>query len=184
MIQVAGRVADGFLGHPLFSPAYIDEAVRPAIAAGAAKSDRDPNDVAVCGVVICSVADDEEQARREVAAQLAFYTAPKAYTAVLEQQGFAAAATAIRDAFAAGDHQAMVKAVPDQMINQLAVAGTPSQVAEQLSRYAGVLDHVIVYPPSFRLSSGRCDELVQQLLEHAAPPTGRSAPATRTGESA
>jgi len=27
-----------------------------------------------------------------------------------------------------------------------------------------VLDHVIVYPPSFRLTAARCDELVHQLL--------------------
>ena len=31
MIESAGRVADGLLGHTLFSPRYIDEVVRPAI---------------------------------------------------------------------------------------------------------------------------------------------------------
>jgi alkanesulfonate monooxygenase SsuD/methylene tetrahydromethanopterin reductase-like flavin-dependent oxidoreductase (luciferase family) len=63
----------------------------------------------------------------------------------------------------------MVAAIPDDMIDALAVAGTPSQVAEQLRRYNGVLDHVIVYPPSFRLDPERCDELVAGLLAHAAP---------------
>jgi probable F420-dependent oxidoreductase len=172
MVQVAGRVADGFLGHPLFSADYLAEHVRPAIATGASKADRDPGAVAVCGLVICAVADDEEQARREVAGQLAFYCAPRAYTTVLERQGFADAGNAVREAFAEGDHEAMVKAVPDAMIDRLAVAGTPAQVAEQLRRYDGALDHVIVYPPSFRLSSARCDELVEQLLVHAAPQEG------------
>jgi alkanesulfonate monooxygenase SsuD/methylene tetrahydromethanopterin reductase-like flavin-dependent oxidoreductase (luciferase family) len=171
MVEVAGRVADGFLGHPLFAPSYVDEVVRPAIATGAAKADRDPAQVAVCGVVICAVADDEEQARREVAGQLAFYTAPKAYAPVLALAGFDSAASAIRAAFAAGDHDAMVAAVPDAMIDALAVAGTPAQVTEKLRRYDGVLDHVIVYPPSFRLSAQRCDELVEALLTHAAPST-------------
>ena len=41
MVEVAGRVADGFLGHPLFSPRYYDDVVRPAIAAGAAKTGRE-----------------------------------------------------------------------------------------------------------------------------------------------
>lgn len=169
MVEVAGRVADGFLGHPLFAPTYLTEVVRPAIERGAAKGDRDPKQVAVCGVVICSVADDEEQARREVAGQLAFYSAPKAYGAVLEREGFGDAAGAIREAFAARDFDAMINAVPDAMIDALAVAGTPAQVAEQLKRYDGVLDHVIVYPPSFQLSAERCDELLNQLLQHAAP---------------
>ena len=169
MVEVAGRVADGFLGHPLFAPSYLTEVVRPAIERGAAKGERDPGRVAVCGVVICSVAENEEQARREVAGQLAFYSAPKAYGAVLEREGFGDAASAIRDAFAARDFGAMIKAVPDAMIDALAVAGTPTQVAEQLRRYDGVLDHVIVYPPSFQLSAQRCDELVNHLLIHAAP---------------
>ncbi len=169
MIEVAGRVADGFLGHPLFAATYFDEVVRPAIATGAAKAGRDPGDVAVCGVVICAVADDEEQARREVAGQLAFYCAPKAYGTVLEREGFGAAATSIREAFASGDHEAMIKAVPDEMIDALAVAGTPAQVADQLARYDGLLDHVIVYPPSFRIDPHRCDELVESLLTHTAP---------------
>ncbi|GAA5174289.1 LLM class flavin-dependent oxidoreductase [Pseudonocardia eucalypti] len=169
MVEVAGRVANGFLGHPLFSAGYLRGPVAEAIAAGAGKAERDPAEVEVCGVLICAVADDEEQARREVAGQLAFYAAPKAYGRVLAAQGFDAAGADIRAAFAAGDHAAMVAAVPDEMIDALAVAGTPSQVAERLRRYDGVLDHVIVYPPSFRLDAHRCDELVAQLLEHAAP---------------
>lgn len=169
MIEVAGRVADGFLGHPLFGPHYIDEVVRPAIGRGANRAGRDPSRVLVCGVVICAVADDEQQARREAAGQLAFYAAPKAYAPVLEHQGFGAAGAAIREAFAAADHAAMVAAVPDELIDTLAVAGTPTQVAHQLRRYDGRLDHVIVYPPSFRLSAPRCAQLVEQLLAHTAP---------------
>ncbi|HEY1970321.1 MAG TPA: LLM class flavin-dependent oxidoreductase [Pseudonocardia sp.] len=169
MIEVAGRVADGFLGHPMFSPEYLREVVRPAIAAGAAKTGRDASRVEVCGLVICAVADDEEQARREVAGQLAFYCAPKAYRAMLAAQGFDAAAAEVSAAFAAGDHQAMVAAVPDAMIDALAVAGTPAQVAARLDRYRDEVDHLIVYPPSFQLTAARCDELVQALLSHAAP---------------
>jgi probable F420-dependent oxidoreductase len=169
MVQVAGRVANGFLGHPLFGPTYLDEVVRPALAAGADRAGRDIAEVAVCAVVICAVADDEEQARREVAGQLAFYAAPKAYRAVLDRQGFGAAASAIRDAFAAGDHAAMVASVPDSMIDALAVAGTPGQVRERLRRYETVTDHVLVYPPSFRLSPERCTDLIDALLEHTAP---------------
>jgi probable F420-dependent oxidoreductase len=168
MIEVAGRVGDGFLGHPLFGPPYIDEVVRPAIAEGARKGDRDPAAVELCGVVICSIADDEEQARREVAAQLAFYAAPKTYRPVLERSGFGDAADAIREALAARDPATMAAAVPDAMVDQLAVAGTTTQVAEQLRRLEDVLDHVIVYPPSFGMTEERCNELASAL---AAEPT-------------
>ena len=169
MVQVAGRVADGFLGHVLYSADYISAYVRPAIAAGAARADRDPAQVAVCGLVICAVSDDEEQARREAAGQIAFYAAPKAYAPVLERQGFGAAADTIREAFAAGDHDAMVKAVPEDMIDTFAVAGTPTQVRDQLRRFDSVVDHLIVYPPSFRMTPERCAASLHAAVTHAAP---------------
>lgn len=171
MIEVAGRVGDGFLGHPLFTRRYLDEVVRPAIARGAEKGGRDASAVEICGVLICAVAEDEEQARREVAAQLAFYCAPKTYRGVLEIGGFAEAGERIRAAFGERDIEAMIAAVPSEMVDAMAVAGTPSQVRATLADLdaSGALDHVIVYPPSFQLSQQRCGELVDGLLEHAAP---------------
>ena len=91
MIEVAGRVGDGFIGHTLFTPAYFTEVVRPIIAAGADKTGRDASQVEIAAMVICSVSDDEEQARQEAAAQLAFYAAPRTYGTVVEAAGFAAA---------------------------------------------------------------------------------------------
>jgi probable F420-dependent oxidoreductase len=173
MIEVAGRVGDGFFGHPLFTVDHFVEVVRPAIVRGAGKSGRDATSVEVCAVVICAVADDEEQARREAAAQIAFYAAPKSYAEVLSQCGFGDAGASVREAFRVGDLDAMVAAVTDEMIDAIAVAGTPAQVQERLGRYNGIVDHLIVYPPSFRLDRSRSDELTELLLQHAAP----SAPA-------
>lgn len=174
MIETAGRVADGFLGHPLFTRRYLDEVVRPSIEKGAAKTGRDANAVEICGVVITAVADDEEQARREVAAQLAFYCAPKTYAKVLEIGGFAEAGEAIRAAFTERDVEKMIAAVPAEMVDAMAVAGTPQQVRGKLAEIdrAGVIDHVIVYPPSFQLSVRRCAELVASLVSDAAPNAG------------
>jgi probable F420-dependent oxidoreductase len=169
MIEVAGRVADGFLGHPLFGAAYYDEIVRPAIDAGAAHSARDPARIEIAAVVICAVAEEEEQARREAASQLAFYAAPKSYAPVLDVCGFGAAGQSIRAAFGAGDFEAMRAAVPAAMIDAMAVAGTPAQVGAGLVALERAVDHVIVYPASFGLSDDRYRELVADLLRYAAP---------------
>ena len=94
MIETAGRVSDGLVCHPTFSSRYVHEVVRPAIAAGAERTGRDPAAVEIVGMLLCSVHDDEEVARRELAAQLAFYAAPRAYAPMLEASGFAAEARA------------------------------------------------------------------------------------------
>jgi probable F420-dependent oxidoreductase len=169
MVQVAGRVSDGFLGHPLFSPRYYDDVVRPAIAAGAAKSGRDAGLVQIAGLVICSVHDDEAQARREAAAQIAFYAAPRTYGTVVEVAGFAGAGERIRQAFASRDFDAMAAAVPDAMVDAMSASGTPAQVAAKLAEFGRYLDHVIVYPASFGMTSERSRQLTADLLGVGAP---------------
>lgn len=170
MVEVAGRVADGLLGHVLFTTGYLEEVVRPAIEQGATRTGRDPSDVRIASLVIASVDDDAERARREAAAQLAFYATAKTYTPILERIGFAAEAARVRDAFAHGDEQAMVAAIPDAMIDALAVAGTPSDVRTQLRRYEGVLDHAILYAPSYRVDTERLRENALALIAACSTP--------------
>ncbi len=75
MVEAAGRVADGLFGHPMFTHSYVEEIVRPALAKGAAKTGRDVSEVALAGVLICSVDDDVEAARRRLAYAVGQYAA-------------------------------------------------------------------------------------------------------------
>ena len=169
MIEVAGRVGDGFIGHTLFTPAYFTEVVRPIIAAGADKTGRDASQVEIAAMVICSVSDDEEQARQEAAAQLAFYAAPRTYGTVVEAAGFAAAGEKIRAAFADHDIPAMIAAVPDEMVDAMTAAGTPKQVQAKLAEFGRHVDHVIVYPVSFGLTEERSRQVTTDLVAAGAP---------------
>ena len=169
MVQVAGRVSDGLLGHPLFSRGYVDDVVRPAIEAGKHHAERHDASVELVGIVICAIADDPEQARREAAAQLAFYAAPKTYGPLLEASGFGAAGAEIRAAFAERDFERMSAAVPEGMIDAMAAAGTAADVQARLQQAAEVFDHVVVYPPSFGLPHARCEELAASLVAQLAP---------------
>jgi probable F420-dependent oxidoreductase len=172
MIQTAGRVADGLLGHVLFSPRYVEEVVNPAIDEGRAKTGREDAPVEKVGIVITSIADDTEQARREVAAQIGFYCAPKSYATLLELSGFAAEGDAVRAAFAERDFAAMTAAVSDDMIDAIGVAGTADEVRTQLDALSGVYDHIVIYPPSFGLSGERCDELAEVLVAECGAGSG------------
>ena len=164
MIETAGRVSDGLICHPTFTTRYVEDVVRPAIAAGAARTGRSARDVEIVGMLMCSVNDDEEAARREVAAQIAFYTAPKAYGPMMEVSGFGAEAEQVRAAFAAGDHAAMVAAVSDRMIDAIAVAGTAEQVKAGIARRTGEFDHIALYSPSFTLDAERVRQNMLDLV--------------------
>jgi probable F420-dependent oxidoreductase len=181
MIETAGRVADGLLGHVLFTIPYIEDVVLPAIEKGARRNERDPKDVRVASLVFASVHEDAEQARREVAAQIAFYASAKSYAPLLERGGFVAEGEAIREAFARGDHDAMVAAVSDRMVDALAVAGTADDVRSALRRYEGLLDHAILHAPSFRLTPERVQDntlaLIAATSTALAQPLGDAGPA-------
>jgi probable F420-dependent oxidoreductase len=168
MIETAGRVSDGLICHPTFSTRYVEEVVRPAIAAGAERAERDPADVEVVGMLMCSVHEDEQIARREVAAQIAFYAAPKAYGPMMDASGFATEADAIRAAFAAGDHEGMIAAVSDTMLDAIGVAGTGDQVRAGIERRAGDFDHIGLYSPSFTMAPERVRQNLLDLVEVGA----------------
>ncbi len=169
MIETAGRVADGLLGHSLFSPRYITDVARPAIEKGARYAGRDPSEVELATFVVTSVDSDEERARREAAAMLAFYASVKTYAPLYEICGFGREAEAIRAAFGRGDAEAMVGAVTEAMVDALAVAGTPAQVNAGLRRFDGIVDRLILFPPSFRIAPERCEEIALALIDHCGP---------------
>jgi len=169
MIEVSGRVGDGLLGHPLFTPRYVDEVARPAIDRGREKGERPDAPVELCGMLICAIHEDADVARREAAAQLAFYSAPKTYAKVLDTSGYGSVGEKVREAFAAKDFAAMAAAIPDEMVDAMAAAGTADEVRARLLQAEETFDHVILYPPSFGLTEERCDELVAGLVEHLAP---------------
>jgi probable F420-dependent oxidoreductase len=165
MIEAAGRVADGLICHPTITGRYLDDVALPAIARGAAKTGRSPGDVRLMGIIICSIAADTATARREAAAQIAFYAAPKSYGPVMETAGFGREAAAIRDAFRAGDHRAMTEAVSDPMLGQMAVAGTAAEVRDALPALEKRYDHAALYSPSFTLPPERVAENTRAIIE-------------------
>jgi probable F420-dependent oxidoreductase len=179
MIETAGRVSDGLVCHPTFSSQYVHEVVRPAIAAGAERTGRDPAGVEIVGMLLCSVDDDEQAARREVAAQIAFYAAPKAYAPMFEASGFAAEAHRIRKAFAAGDHEAMLDGVSDDMLDAIGVAGTADQVRAGLARREADFDHLVLYSPSFTMTLARVQRNTLDLVRVGRPRRAKSEVSTR-----
>src|SRR5204862_272393 len=84
------------------------------------------------GYITTAVSEDREAARRNAAAIIAFNSTVKTYRAVHRVSGFEAEAEAIRDAWSRGDFAGMTAAVTDEMIDAIALAGTPDEVRERL----------------------------------------------------
>jgi probable F420-dependent oxidoreductase len=165
MVEVAGRVSDGLICHPTLTDTYLEQVARPAIEKGAAHAGRNVSSVALKGVIITAIHDDVAVARREAAAQIAFYVAPRAYGPVMEASGFAQETAAVQSAFRAQDHDAMVAAVSDRMLDQMAAAGPADEVRQRVAELEKRYDHAALYSPSFTLSPERVRENTTAILE-------------------
>jgi probable F420-dependent oxidoreductase len=159
MVESAAHAADGVVGHPMTSPQWVRDVLRPAAERGARDAGRDPAEVQVTTSLIVQLSDDRDQALREAAAQVAFYATTRTYLPVLEAHGFADLQEPIRRAFVRGDHTEMVRlALP--MAEVLAVAGPPDECREKLAAYDGVADRVVlggawVGPPPERIEANQ-----------------------------
>lgn len=164
MSRTAGEVADGYIGHPLSSRRYAREVTLPALEAGLKRAGRERASLNVAGYVICSVHEDPAEARREAALQIAFHATVYTYRAIFELHGYAAERETIRAAFERRDVPAMLAAVPEEMIDECAIAGTVEQCREQLVRYEGLLDTAMFFAPSFGVPSKRVLENERAIL--------------------
>lgn len=143
MCETAGRVADGVLGHPLTSPKYVADVVRPAVERGAAAAGRDISAINLTNSVILQVADDRERARREAGLQIGFYATTRTYTSVLALHGFEDRVAPLRRAYASGDMNALVElAMP--MVDTFAITGSEEECREGLAAFDGLVDRIVL----------------------------------------
>lgn len=143
MAETAGRAFDGLIGHPLTSPRYVAEVVRPALERGARAAGRDPSEVSLTTGVILQVSEDVERARTEAALQIAFYATTRTYTPVLALHGFEDRVGPLREAHARGDLAAMTEiALP--MVDTFAIVGPPEACRRRLAEFDGLADRVIL----------------------------------------
>jgi probable F420-dependent oxidoreductase len=143
MARAAGEVADGFHVHPLHSPGYLRDVVRPAIAAGARAAGRDPAAVELIApvfIVTGETADERGAAERHACQQIAFYASTPSYRPFLTYHGFEALGQELSGLARESRFADMPARVPDALLEAVAVSAAPAEVGAAIcTRYAGDL---------------------------------------------
>ena len=147
MLQLAGELADGLLANVLNTPRYFTDIVHPNVKKGLSKADRSFSDIELCSVKACSVDKDRARARHRARASIAFYSRLSYFDQVLDPAGFTREKLAIRDAWGRHDVPTMIDLVTNDMVDALALAGTPDEVRKQLDRFEGLFETVLLYCP-------------------------------------
>ena len=124
MTAMAVEVADGLLVHPFCSAASLEQTL-----AGV------PHDFPVIGQTIVGVALTEEElatARAAVRSLIAFYGSTPAYRAVLDVHGWGELHEELRAMTRDGRWAQLSDAVPDEVVDTVALVGSPAAVAAGL----------------------------------------------------
>jgi 5,10-methylenetetrahydromethanopterin reductase len=150
MLRLAGSVADGVIFNTLTTPAYHQGYGLRYLTEGASRAGRDLADVDKASLICVAVDSDEAQARQWARHQIAFFAQIPYFEVIMGPHGLWEPAEPIREAAAAGDVQAMVGAVTDEMVETLAVAGTPDQCRKRLQDFSH-LDTALLVAPSYHL---------------------------------
>jgi 5,10-methylenetetrahydromethanopterin reductase len=134
-LAIAAEVADGVHCSVLTSAAHVRRVRASTASAGSAGARAPREPFAVVAYVIAAVSDDGAEARARVRPVLARYLGVLHGQSILQDAGLGAARTQpFRDAWLAGRSAADL--VTDEMIDALAVAGTPRDCHAALARLA------------------------------------------------
>src|SRR5499426_2297817 len=134
MLEIAGELADGMLlTWP--TPATVARAVEH-VAIGARRAGRAPTAVDVASLIPCAVAETAAAARDALRPAVGLYAGffPR-YNLLLAEAGFSDAVRDIKGAFDRGGREAAATKVPDELIDAVALAGTPDTCVERLTAY-------------------------------------------------
>lgn len=165
MSRVAGRVADGVIGHPLASPAWLAEVVAPAVAEALAEGGRLPDACPITAMPLVAISPDVDAARRAVKLQLAFYATTRNYAGILRLHGREAVVNEVRRAFVRGDHDRIVEAIDDELLDAIAIAGRPDEARQRLAAWEGVAETAILAVPFYGVSEAFGRELWHAVVE-------------------
>jgi probable F420-dependent oxidoreductase len=138
MLRLAGREADGAILNWLaaYDVAQCLEAIGTATET-------------VARIFVCPT-EDPEYARTLGRTLISTYLTVPAYAAFHDWLGRGPALAAMHEAWAAGDRKGAAQAIPDQVVDDLVLHGSPESVRDQVQAYAeaGVTTPVIALLPT------------------------------------
>jgi F420-dependent oxidoreductase-like protein len=144
-VELAAELAEGW--QPIFFlPEKADDVWGGALAAGRSKRDAALGDLEVFAGPTLAIGDNVEPLREIVKPHLALYIGGMGakgknfYHTLATRYGYGPQADRIQELYLAGDKEAAAKAVPDDLVRDVSLIGTPAFVKERIAafREAGV----------------------------------------------
>jgi len=165
MLRTAGSAADAVVGHPIATRRWHREVTLPTLRAAEAAASRPAGACRLVPYLMTSLNQDRAVALQDAKQQIGFYYTVKVYHSILQLHGLPEVAAACRAALASFDIAAMAAAIPDALVDEIAIACPPDEARDRLKQWDGLCDEVLFYAPSVGVPPQRVAENNARILE-------------------
>jgi F420-dependent oxidoreductase-like protein len=168
---LAAEIADGWLP-TLFAPEHVD-VFRPALEEGAARAGRSLDDLEITPQVSLGMYDDIEHARNFMRPYMALYIGGMGsrernfYNQLVTRYGYGDAAKEIQDLYLTGKQADAMAAIPDELIDKVALTGSKDAVAARIDAYRDAGVKTLLVTPAAASQEDRL-RMIRDLAEIAA----------------
>jgi probable F420-dependent oxidoreductase len=133
MVETAAEIADGVILN-LFPRSALPR-IMEHVAIGAERAGKRADEVEIVCRHMVVVSDDKAAARDAFRAGFVGYYATPVYNKFLEWAGYPDAAAEIREGWAAKDRERTAAALPDELVDEIAIIGMPEEARELMRGY-------------------------------------------------
>ncbi|MFP6641551.1 MAG: LLM class flavin-dependent oxidoreductase [Myxococcota bacterium] len=165
MIRSAGACASGLVGHPIATRRWHREVTLPLLREEENKTGREAGACPLVPYVMTSLHPDRRQAIADAKGQIGFYYTVSVYHSILEYHGLAQVGDACRKALATFDIRAMAEAIPDELVEEIAIACPPDEAHERLAQWKDLAGEVMLYAPQVGVAPERIRGNLDAILE-------------------
>jgi alkanesulfonate monooxygenase SsuD/methylene tetrahydromethanopterin reductase-like flavin-dependent oxidoreductase (luciferase family) len=161
LLRLAGELADTTLLAASAGAAYIGWA-REQVERGLARADRSPDDMAYSAVALTCVETDGRRARDAARPIFGGFMGEFGTNAMTDAYGITDELAAMIDR---GGPDAVTAEMPDDWMEDLALVGTPDEVAAKARRWLDAgLDSICVFNPDERLEQRTLELVAEQVI--------------------
>jgi probable F420-dependent oxidoreductase len=151
-VRLAAEVADGVMGHPIWSVDWAVERIQGDVKEGLARAGRDRESLHLQIGLYVAPNPDPAEALEDARATVAFYAGVAQYESFFEAHGFGAEARKLQECMKNREVLAARKLVSDPMVRTFVQCGKPDEVRARVERAWRVADSMWLVPPIWGLS--------------------------------
>ena len=167
MISAAGEIADGMVGHPVHTRKWHREVTLPLLQQAEQDAGRKAGACRLYPQLITCINTDRDLAVLDAKRQIGFSFSVEHYHSILDLHDLREVGQACRAHLKTYDFEAMAGCIPDELVEEIAIACTPDEFRDRLRQWSDLTPEPLLFPATIGVPPERMAENVDHILSLA-----------------